>query len=157
MTAALTTCFLLICSVPAQAEAFSAKVTRIVDGDTLEVIHNGTQIHKVRLYAIDAPERKQPYGETARAYVEAVALRQTVRLGIYGTDRYGRLLADVTLPDGTLLNYELVKRGLAWWYRKYASNLADYELAQCRARQSRRGFWRAKNPTPPWEWRKSKH
>lgn len=34
--------------------------------------------------------------------------------------RYGRRLAEVLLPDGRSLNQELIKAGLAWWFRKYS-------------------------------------
>jgi endonuclease YncB( thermonuclease family) len=37
-------------------------------------------------------------------------------------DRYGRLVAEVLLPDGRLLNQELVHAGIAWWYRQYAAH-----------------------------------
>ncbi|NVM24095.1 MAG: thermonuclease family protein, partial [Desulfobacterales bacterium] len=32
------------------------------------------------------------------------------------TDRYGRIVGEVILPDGLNLNKELVYVGLAWWY-----------------------------------------
>ena len=37
-----------------------------------------------------------------------------------GQDRYQRTIADVMLPDGRILNYEIVKAGFAWWFRRYA-------------------------------------
>ena len=39
-----------------------------------------------------------------------------------GKDRYGRTIADVALPDGRNLNHELVRAGLAWWFRRYPPN-----------------------------------
>ena len=41
---------------------------------------------------------------------------------IKGLDRYQRTIADVILPDGRVLNYEIVKVGLAWWFRRYVPN-----------------------------------
>jgi micrococcal nuclease len=38
-------------------------------------------------------------------------------------DRYGRIVADVVLPDGRVLSDELVKAGLAWWCRQHAQNI----------------------------------
>ena len=46
---------------------FSAKVQRVVDGDTIYVVDNSGQKFKVRLTGIDAPEQNQPYG-LASAY-----------------------------------------------------------------------------------------
>ncbi len=38
----------------------------------------------------------------------------------HGFDKYGRMLADVLLVDGTNVNHTLVQDGWCWWYRKYA-------------------------------------
>ena len=69
------------------------------------------------------------------------------------TDRYGRLVAPVILPDGRDLSVELVKAGLAWHYKKYSD---DEELArlEVEARKASRGLWSEPEPVPPWEWRK---
>jgi endonuclease YncB( thermonuclease family) len=71
----------------------------------------------------------------------------------YGHDKYGRTIGDVYLPDGSLLNKELVKAGLAWWYCKYS---ADQSLAQLEieARVARRSLWQDPKPGPPWGVRK---
>jgi hypothetical protein len=71
----------------------------------------------------------------------------------YGLDKYRRMIGDVLLPDGTILNKELVKAGLAWWYCKYSvdQSLAELEIE---AREAKRGLWQDPKPVPPWEWRK---
>jgi endonuclease YncB( thermonuclease family) len=51
-----------------------------------------------------------------------LAFGKEVTVVVRDTDRYGRTVAVVILPDGRNLNHELVKRGYAWWYRKYASH-----------------------------------
>ncbi len=68
-------------------------------------------------------------------------------------DRYGRTVGVVLLPDGRSLNHELVRAGLAWWYRRYAPD--DETLAQLErdARGAERGLWADAEPVPPWEWR----
>lgn len=57
------------------------------------------------------------------------------------------------LPDGTMLNKELVKAGLAWWYCKYSmdQSLAQLELE---AREAKIGLWQDPKPVPPWVFRK---
>ncbi len=57
------------------------------------------------------------------------------------------------LPDGRVLNRELVRAGFAWWYRRYAPD--DEMLAQLEqeAREAQRGLWADAEPVPPWEWR----
>ena len=70
------------------------------------------------------------------------------------TDRYGRTVADVILPDGRSLGREQVAKGMAWWYSTYAPH--DQELArlQAEARKAHLGLWSQPIPIPPWDWRK---
>jgi endonuclease YncB( thermonuclease family) len=67
-------------------------------------------------------------------------------------DRYGRLVGNVSLPDGRHLSQELVRAGYAWWFRRYS---ADPRLAilEAQARAARRGLWADPDPIAPWEWR----
>ena len=69
------------------------------------------------------------------------------------TDRYGRFVADVLLPDGKSLNRELVRAGLAWHYVRYSNDVTLARL-ESDARASRRGLWADTRPVPPWEFRK---
>ena len=69
------------------------------------------------------------------------------------TDRFGRIVADVTLQDGRSLSHELVKVGACWWFRKYALNDVDLKRLETEARTQRLGVWANENPVPPWEWR----
>jgi micrococcal nuclease len=75
-------------------------------------------------------------------------------------DRYGRIVGKV-LVDGLDVDLEQVKRGLAWWYRKYADEQSPsdrelYETAENEAKDAGSGLWAERDPVPPWEWRKSK-
>ena len=76
-----------------------------------------------------------------------------VTLQTHGKDKYKRTLADVSLPDGTNLNQELVKQGWCWWYRKYAAGDRVLEGLEKAAREERKGLWVDPHPVPPWEWR----
>lgn len=71
------------------------------------------------------------------------------------TDKYGRTVADVILPDGRVLNRELVSAGLAWWYRRYSQDKSLRQLEE-QARSAKRGLWADPNPIPPWCYRKLK-
>jgi endonuclease YncB( thermonuclease family) len=73
----------------------------------------------------------------------------------HNTDRYGRSVAEITLPDGRDLSRELVKYGQAWWYSKYDPDDADMQNLEASARDRRIGLWEDSNPLPPWEWRKA--
>lgn len=58
------------------------------------------------------------------------------------------------LPDGRSLNREMVRRGLAWWYRRYAPADSVLERLETGARDAGAGLWSQPNPVPPWNWRK---
>jgi hypothetical protein len=100
------------------------------------------------------PETGQDFGSRAKQAASALAFGKTVTIKARDTDRYGRTVAEVVLPDGRSLNREMVREGMAWWYERYAP--ADRELArlESEARASKRGLWSQPNPIPPWEWRK---
>jgi endonuclease YncB( thermonuclease family) len=68
---------------------------------------------KVRLAGIDCPEKKQPYGTKGKRYTSHMAFGNKVTVQIKTTDRYGRIVGEVILPDGSSLNKELVFVGLA--------------------------------------------
>ena len=65
-----------------------------------------------------------------------------------------RVVADIVLPDGRVLNKELVRSGNPWWYSQYDRNDAERQTLEAHAREARLGLWSASNPLPPWEWRK---
>ena len=79
-----------------------------------------------------------------------------ITIQTYGTNKYGRTLADVLLQDSTNVNHELVKEGWCWWYRKYAPGDTVLEELEKPAREERKGLWADPHPVPPWEWRKRK-
>jgi endonuclease YncB( thermonuclease family) len=146
--------FLLLAS-PSLAN-FSASVVGVLDGDTVEVMHN-QHPERIRLNGIDCPEKSQAYGQKAKQAASALVFGKEVTLHTFGKDKYGRTIADVLLPDGTNVNHSLVKGGWCWWYRKYAPTDAVLEGLENEARESRKGLWVDPHPVPPWEWRKKKY
>lgn len=143
---------LLVSPVFANAKSFSGKVVKVSDGDTIQVMHDG-KAEKIRLAGIDCPESKQPFGQAAKKFVLEIAAQKTITIHIETTDRYGRTVGEVVLPDGRSLNRELVHAGYAWWYRKYSSD-KTLGMLESEARSSRRGLWADSNPVPPWDWRR---
>jgi len=114
---------LLLVSVPlsSQTDTFTGKVVGMSDGDTIKVMREGRAV-KVRLHGIDCPEKKQAFGTRAKRFTSEMAFGMEVEVRVQTTDRYGRIVGEVILPDGISLNKQLVSIGLAWWYRKYAPN-----------------------------------
>ena len=135
------------------ATEFSAVVVDVYDGDTLTVLDQERTV-KIRLSGIDSPERNQPFGDQARSFTADLALGQTVTIIDDKTDRYGRLVAWVILPDGRNLNEEIVAAGWAWWYRQHVPGSRVLAALESEACNRRRGLWAAGDPTTPWEWRK---
>lgn len=124
------------------------KVTRVIDGDTIE-IEGG---ERVRYIGIDTPETVDPrkpvqcFGVEASRKNKELVEGKEVRLekDITDTDKYGRLLRYVWIGD-TLINLELVKQGFAQSYSyppdvKYQD---DFVKAEREARDAKRGLWDA--------------
>jgi micrococcal nuclease len=96
-------------------------VSRVVDGDTVEIDQSVDGLTDVRLIGVDTPETshptygEQPYGQQAKEFTVSRLEGERVALDfdVEKTDRYGRLLAYVWLPDGSMFNETLVREGYA--------------------------------------------
>ena len=84
-------------------------VTKVVDADTIDVRLSSGSL-RVRLYGIDAPERSQPWGSEATAFLSGKILHQTVELEPFQQDRYERMIAIVHKGDVNV-NTELMRLG----------------------------------------------
>jgi endonuclease YncB( thermonuclease family) len=151
----------MACTVAAVADTLYGRVVRVVDGDTLILLVAGaggqqTQ-ERIRLAAVDAPERGQPWGEKAKQALAAHVFGRDVIVEWTKRDRFGRVVGKV-LDGERDVNLALVREGMAWWFRRFAAeqSAADrklYEAAENRARQDRIGLWSEEAPIPPSEWR----
>jgi len=132
-------------------------VTRVIDGDTIEVDIDGMS-YKVRYIGIDTPELDDKRAEYCALAQEATRCNrqlvegETVRLekDISETDKYGRLLRYVYVDD-ILVNAELVRQGLAW-AKTYEpdTKYQDYlEELETEAKQDKIGIWQDIQPSPP--------
>lgn len=148
------------------AEQFDAKVIGIADGDTLTVLFVDGQTktpRRVRLSAIDAPEKAQPFGMVAREQLSRLAFGGVGHLDCRATDQYGRSVCMVRVEDIDV-GLRMVELGLAWHYKRYASTqpreeAASYAVAENAARAAKTGLWRDLGttavPVPPWDWRRA--
>lgn len=100
---------------------YTAKVMRVVDGDTVDVeIDLGFHIwHRVRLRLayIDAYESKTVKGRQATEYLKSVLEGQLVEITTSKPDKYGRYLAEIFF-QGNSVNKSLIDIGYATWYGK---------------------------------------
>jgi micrococcal nuclease len=142
------------CSSPDRVlDGVRGKVTGIKDGDTFEVLIDGKQ-EVVRLAHIDCPERGQPFGKAAKQFASDLCFGKAVVVREEGRrDRYGRMIATVSLLNGKVVNKDLVRAGLAWHFTRYSDDVAYTKLEQ-QARTAKRGLWAEPSPVPPWEWRR---
>ena len=97
--AAVVVLWCMLAPLGASADQFTGKVVGISDGDTLSVLREGKAV-KVRLHGVDTPEKAQSFGAQARKFTSDMVFQQTVTIIVQDTDRYGRLVGDVLLPDG---------------------------------------------------------
>ncbi len=136
----------------------AARVTRVVDGDTVVVRFASGLTEKVRLIGIDTPEsttEHEPYGEQASAFAKRELDDRDVWLekDVEERDRYGRLLAYVWTAKPTartesevrkkMFNARLVIEGYAGQYTfppnvMYAEYFGSYAS---QARKADKGLW----------------
>lgn len=142
----------LLAARPATALELEGRVIAVNDGDTF-VLRSGGRTVRVRLAEVDAPELHQPYGYQAREFTAQRVLDRSVRVTVITTDQYDRSVGHVRTEDGKDLGEELLKAGLAWWYRQYSKNRFLQQLEKT-AREQGRGLWAEKDPVPPWLYRR---
>lgn len=151
------------------------RVKRIADGDTITVVDSRGANIRVRFACIDAPEvphtkeERESYnpadidqfkwGRLARNRLTQLIHQggDRVALTVVDTDRYGRKVAEVRLPDGTLAQEILAREGLAVVYYQYIKNCVDaavVEQAEAQAKQQKVGLWSDVQFVTPSVWRR---
>ncbi|HZM64088.1 MAG TPA: thermonuclease family protein [Candidatus Saccharimonadales bacterium] len=127
------------------------RVVRFSDGDTIVVDMNGKE-ETVRMIGVDTPETHHPdvpvqcYGPAASAYTKDLIGQQKVRLEADPTnqnrDRYDRLLRYVYLPDGRLVEAEIIKNGYGFAYTSFPFTKKDEFVAhEQQAKTENKGLW----------------
>ncbi len=127
-----------------------AEVIGIQDGDTIEMkfifdgkkagLRQGKAV-RIRFLHINSPERGKPFYKVAKQYTSEKCFHKIVTIKHNGEfDRYGRLLGEVILPNGSVLNKELVQRGLAIHFKKYSSS-QEYANLEINAQKKKLGIW----------------
>nr|WP_295930817.1 thermonuclease family protein [uncultured Dyadobacter sp.] len=127
-----------------------AEVIGIQDGDTIELkfIYSGRKAGRrmgknvrIRFLHINCPERSMPFYSNAKQFTASQCFRKTVSIRHKGEfDKYGRLLGEIVLPNGQVLNKELVKKGLAVHFKKYSSD-QEYARLEVIAKKQKIGIW----------------
>lgn len=164
----LMTLFLVCVASSASAEVIIGRVVGVADGDTITVLDAEKTQHKIRVAGIDAPEKKQAFGQRSKESMSGLVFDKEVEVVTRKRDRYGRLIGKVMVADPSCTARVCPKTldaglaqltvGMAWWYRQYAREQSSedagaYEFAEQEARARHVGLWRDIDPTPPWDWR----
>jgi len=155
---------LAFCNGSVLADTLQGKVVAISDGDTVTVLDSSNTQRKIRLMGIDAPEKKQAFGNRSKESLSDLLFGKQVAVEYFKQDRYGRIVGKI-MVDGTDANLEQVRAGLAWHYKQYEKeqtidDRVAYAHAEEQAKAARKGLWLDLDPIPPWDWRrlsKQKH
>jgi len=135
------------------AKKLTGKVIKIADGDTFTLLIEGKEQVRVRLDGIDAPEKGQAYGKSAKAYLSRMIWGVLVTVDVKKKDRHGRTIGKVSTRKIRDVSLEMIKAGYAWQYRDYNKDKA-YNSAEKQARKNKKGLWQDKNPIRPQDFRK---
>ena len=174
LTFLLSLTFLLFFSIPSLvlAATLQGKVIKVADGDTITIMDNAGDKHRITLGGIDAPEKDQPYGEESTQSLLELTSGKTVVIEYEKRDRYKRIIGKVLVdPPGEVFcmaldcvkkidaGLEQIKKGLAWHYKKYqgeqsVEDRGTYGVAEVEAREKELGLWKNSEPMAPWEWRR---
>jgi endonuclease YncB( thermonuclease family) len=142
--------------MPALAASLACIIIGIADGDTLKArceMPDGQTNITVRVAEIDAPEKRQAWGQRSRQHLAATCFEKVAVVRPRTTDRYGRTVARVEC-DGTDASAEQVRAGMAWVFDRYVTDRSLYAV-QDEARSLRTGLWADAQPMSPWEWRRA--
>lgn len=161
---------LLLLQAPASfAAMLEGRVVHVTDGDSLTVLDDNRRQHKIRLAGIDAPERRQAWGQRATERLAELAKHRHVTVEWRKTDRYRRVIGIVRVAPSDCpqcrpevdVGLVLVGDGYAWHYRAYEGEQSpehrrQYRDAEAAARARQAGLWTDAHPTAPWDWRRAR-
>lgn len=132
----------------------NATVTKVVDGDTVDVKLDSGKDARIRMLGVNTPETVDPrrtvecFGKQASAFSKTTLDGARIRLEADPKaderDVYGRLLRNIVLEDGTDFNAKLVAEGYAYAYLNFPldpvrkKQLSDLEQE---AKAAKRGLW----------------
>src|ERR1043166_3968163 len=146
-------------SVNAAAATLFGRVIEVNDGDVITVFNLNRPV-RIKLLAVDAPEKDQPFGEVARKHLSELVYDKSVLVEYSGIAADGSLVGRVTL-NNVDIGAQMIRDGVAWFDasnqdRLSASDREVYQQSELAARNEKRGWWQGENPIAPWEFVKAK-
>lgn len=161
----------IVVSPSCHSATLVGKVAAVADGDTVTVLDAGKVQYKIRVSGIDAPEKKQAFGERSKQSMAHMVLGKFVQVEWNKQDRYGRLIGKITTPQENCQKEDCpadidaglaqISLGLAWHYKKYEREQApkdrnNYAQTEIEAKAKQVGLWSEVNPVAPWNFRQGK-
>jgi len=145
--------------LPSYADQYG-QVVGVSDGDTITLLTPDRTQVKVRLAGIDAPEKKQDFGDRSKQSLSDCAYGKQASIEGDKMDRYGRTIGKV-IVNGTDCNLRQIQLGMAWHYKQYQreqspEDRTSYADAENQARSSKIGLWSMSYPVAPWEFRRAR-
>ena len=129
------------------SEPFTCTVTVVLDGDTFDCLYKDKKSLRIRLFGIDAPEKKQDYGEQSKKILISFIQSKEVTIYTQEKDKYNRLLG-IVFQNKININKSMVASGAAWNYKRY-NNDKNYQILEDEAQRKKIGLWGVENPTNP--------
>ncbi|MFT5506743.1 MAG: endonuclease YncB(thermonuclease family) [Gammaproteobacteria bacterium] len=154
---------LLFCFTSAVANAdylsCPCKVVKVLDGNTVYVLNPSNTKHKIGLAGIDAPEKKQVFGNKSSQNLFNLVAGKHVEVEYSKRDRYGQIIGKL-INNGQDVNLLQLKQGYAWHDKNYQKEQSEldrilYSSAEIEAREKTIGLWSVP-AVAPWEFRKNK-
>jgi len=150
---------LISCS-SAWAYDLGGKVITVADGDTVKLLTADNQTYKIRLAGIDAPEKKQAFGNESKKTLSDCAEGKAATIDGNKKDRYDRIVGKVIVA-GVDCNLRQIKLGMAWHYKKYekeqeVEDRSIYAQEEYLAQMAGRGLWADTATLAPWDYRKQR-
>jgi endonuclease YncB( thermonuclease family) len=149
--------------VPPGAFELQGTVVKVADGDTITLLTDEHEQHRIRLDSIDAPEEThgsdepgQPFAQAAQRNLASLVAGKRITARCYDTDQYHRDVCALMLENGSSANRAQVEAGYAWAYTaRHGAYLHDGAMPglEREARRERRGLWAQAGAVEPWKWR----
>lgn len=129
-------------------DQLTGKASKIIDGDTFDLLLTDKTTRRIRLFEIDCPERTQAYYRVAKDHLGTLLRNATLTVEIRDTDRYGRTVG-IVWANQQNVNEAMLSAGLAWHYTRY-DNTPQWQVLENTARQNRAGLWADPHAVAPW-------
>lgn len=135
------------------AQKFTVKVVGVSDGDTFTGLNRDNLQLKIRVYGIDAPEKKQDFGNKSKEYLSSLIFGQEITVDVQSQDGFGRFVSHVYTTDGKDVSLLMLQAGMGWHYKQY-DQTPSYSEAEASAKKKKIGLWQDMIPIAPWDYRK---